>query len=194
VGEGSILLIQEVENTMPNDHKHDSVGDASKELWEKIKDVRIAMLTTADTDGRLHSRPMATQSGEFDGNLWFFTYEDSPKIDQVKDNPQVCLSYAAPDKDLYVWVSGKGELVHDKAKAEELWNPFAKAWFPDGLEDPRLALLKVEIEQAEYWSDNQPKALQIPRILTSAVTGKPHDPGEDKKIDLQSGSVQDIHS
>lgn len=39
-----------------NDH-----NDDVKKLGELIEDIQFAMFTTVDTDGTLHSRPMATQ-------------------------------------------------------------------------------------------------------------------------------------
>ena len=90
-----------------------------QELWELIEDVRPAMMTTVEPDGTFRSRPMWTQGDDFDGSLWFFTSDEAPKVEELERNPHVGLSYAAPDKDLYVSVSGRAQLVHDEAKAKE---------------------------------------------------------------------------
>lgn len=108
----------------------DDMTPAQRELWDKVERVRPAMLTTVDEDGSLRSRPMWTLGDDFDGSLWFFTADDAPKAAELERNPQVGLSYAAPDKDLYVSVSGRATLVHDKARIGKLWNIFAEAWFP----------------------------------------------------------------
>ena len=89
------------------------------ELWERIEKVRPAMLTTVESDGSLRSRPMWTQGDEFDGTLWFFVSDDGPLARELERNSRVGLSYAAPDKDLYVSVSGRAALVYDRARAEE---------------------------------------------------------------------------
>src|SRR5437762_7056415 len=73
-------------------HHRKSMGDV-KLLNEKIKDVRIAMLTTIESDGTLRSRPMVTQDTEFDGDLWFFTQASAPKVEEVQQHQQVNLSY-----------------------------------------------------------------------------------------------------
>ena len=40
------------------------------------------MLTTVDEQGYLRSRPMSNnREVEFDGDLWFFTYGSSHKVD-----------------------------------------------------------------------------------------------------------------
>src|SRR5207253_1026725 len=122
-----------------------------QKLAKLIKGIKFAMLTTADTDGTLHSRPMATQETDFDGALWFFTYADSGKVHELQQDRAVNVSYADPSSNRYVSVSGTAQVVHDRAKAKELWSPAHKAWFPDGLEDPNLALLRIQVTKAEYW-------------------------------------------
>jgi general stress protein 26 len=132
-------------------------ADAIKTLGALIKDIKFAMLTTVEDDGSLRSRPMATQQAEFDGDLWFFTGASSAKVGEVQRDRQVNVSYADTDGQRYVSVSGTAQLVRDRAKIKELWNPIFKAWFPDGLDDPDLALLKVAVERAEFWDSPSSK-------------------------------------
>ena len=122
-----------------------------KKLAEMIKDIDFAMLTTVAADGTLHSRPMSTQRVEFDGDLWFFTRASAPKVGEIEGEHQVNVAYAKPEDQRYISVSGRAVVVRDRAKIEELWSPVLKAWFPEGPEDPDLALLKVSAERAEYW-------------------------------------------
>jgi general stress protein 26 len=158
--------------------------EAQAELWEKIEDVRTAMLTTVEQDGSFRSKPMWTQGDRFDGTLWFFVSSESATATELARDPRVALAYATPDDDLYMSVSGRAALVDDRAKAEQLWNTYAEAWFPDGVDDPHLRLLRVEVEQAQYWEDDKPKVLQFAEIVIGAVTGKPPKSGEEKKLDF----------
>lgn len=142
----------------------------NEQLWDKIKDVRVAMMTTVEDDGSLRSRPMYTQQVEFDGELWFFTADDSSKVEEISREHQVNLSYAEPKNSRYVSVSGVAELVKDRSKIEELWSPMLKAWFNDGLDDPHLALLRVRVAGAEYWDDTSNKVSQLFGMVKAAVT------------------------
>lgn len=155
-----------------------------KKLGEMIKDIEFAMLTTAETDGTLRSRPMATQQIEFDGDLWFFTRASSPKVDEVQEDHHVNVSYAAPADQRYVSVSGKAQLVRDRQKIEELWNPLYKAWFPKGLDDAELALLKVSVAQAEYWDVPEGRMAQLFGFVKAVATGQTYQAGEHEKINL----------
>lgn len=165
---------------------HQEETTALEQLREKIKGIRIAMLTTIDKDGSLRSRPMATQEAESDGELWFFTAAGSAKAGEVEHDQRVNVSYADPDDQRYVSVSGTARIVRDQAKARELWNPLLKAWFPKGLDDPELALLRVQVEKAEYWDSPSSKMVQLIGLLKAVTTGKRYepDPGEHETIEL----------
>src|SRR4051812_1288679 len=129
-----------------------SNSDDIARLKELIEDIRIAMMTTVDEDGTLRSRPLQTLRSADDGVLWFFTSASSPKVAEAQANGwQVNLSYAHPGKQDYVSVSGRATLSRDRNMMETLWNKWVEVFFPKGLDDPDLALLRVDIEKAEYW-------------------------------------------
>ena len=154
-------------------------------LHELIKDIQFAMFTTAMKNGTLRSRPMATQSDEFDGVLWFFTSANEAKVREIQSDDHVNVSYADPDKNNYVSVSGRATLVRDKVIAKELWNPLYKAWFPKGLDDPQLALIRVAVERAEYWDSPNSKLVQLAGFIKAVVTGKQAKGGENEKVTLR---------
>jgi general stress protein 26 len=159
-----------------------------EKLRALIRGIEFGMLTTVDpTDGTLRSRPMSTNGNvEFDGDLWFFTYASAHKVDEIERQPQVNVSFARPEKQNYVSLSGRAQIVTDRAKIEALWQPQLKAWFPKGTDEPDIALLKVEVEKAEYWNSPSSLVAHVYGIVKSTLTGKPADPGENKKIDLES--------
>lgn len=157
--------------------------EAIDKLRDLIQDIDTAMLTTID-GGVLRSRPMATQQTEFDGDLWFFTSVQTHKVDEIMEDNRVNVSYAAPDDDTYVSVSGRAEFSTDEDKMAELWDPLQKAWFPEGLDDPNLLLLKVSVEQAEYWESSSNTFEQIKGFLKAVATGEASDGGTNEKIDL----------
>jgi len=164
---------------------HPTREEAMRKLNELIEGIEFAMLTTAEPNGALRSRPMATQQAEFDGDLWFFTHDDTPKVEQVERDHHVNVSYSSPEQQTYVSVSGTARTVRDRQKIEELWNPILKAWFPKGLDDPDLALLKVTAEQAEYWDSRSSFVAHAVGFVKAVATGEPYHPGENEKIDLK---------
>ncbi|HEV2846657.1 MAG TPA: pyridoxamine 5'-phosphate oxidase family protein [Thermoanaerobaculia bacterium] len=164
---------------------HASERSDVEKLRDLIKGISFAMLTTVDEDGSLRSRPMQTQEAEFNGELWFFTSASSAKVDEVQSDQRVNVSYSDPDDNRYVSLSGTASLVRDREKIKELWKPVLKAWFPDGLEDPDLALLRVKVEKAEYWDSPSSKMVQLFGFLKALATGERLDyAGENEKVDM----------
>lgn len=142
-------------------------------LRKLIKDVEMAMLTTVASEDFLRSRPMMTQETADDGVLWFFTNDHHAKAKELAEDPRVNVSYSNKDSQQYVSVSGLGEVVHDEEKKKKLWKPIYKAWFPDGVDDPHLALLKVYIEKAEYWDPPSSKWMEMAGFAKALITGRP---------------------
>lgn len=153
-----------------------------KKLSELIKGIKFAMLTTESEDGSLRSRPMATQDIEFDGNLWFFTRADSAKVFESKQHSQVNVSFAEPASSKFVSASGIAEVVRDRAKLEEYWKAPYKIFFPQGLDDPELVLLKIKVNTAEYWDSAATKLGRAFDFAKAYVTGDVSKLGEHAKV------------
>lgn len=158
--------------------------EAAQKLEKLIRDIGTAMLTTATAEGELHSRPMQTLDRDFDGNLWFFTDSESGKVYEVRADQHVNLAYSSPEGNSFVSVAGHASVVRDKARIEELWTPAMKAWFPDGQDDPNIALLKIAVKSAQYWDTPDSKVVHVIGVIKSTVTGQRYQPGENEKVDL----------
>lgn len=166
---------------------HTQHKSEAKQLSDKIKDVRIVMMTTIEPNGELHSRPMFAQdidAVEFDGDLWFLTLASSPKAANVKEHQQVNLSYSKPDKNLFVTVSGTAQIVNDRKKIKDLWTPLAKGWFQSGPEDPDIVLMKVHVTSAEYWDAPSGKLGGIFAFTKRLTTHEESPVGADVKLDM----------
>jgi general stress protein 26 len=159
----------------------DTRTESIEKLKELVEDIDFCMLTTIEGD-RLKSRPMSTQQFEFDGDLWFFTSDNTHKVDDILKDPRVNVAYSQPGEDRYVSVSGRASVVRDRAKIEELWSPVLKAWFPEGLDDPTLCLLKVAVEEAEYWDTPSGKLVQLFGFVKALATGQEMEVGDHAKI------------
>jgi general stress protein 26 len=165
------------------------MADTEQERRDKVKamvaDAKICMVTTMTSDGRHVSRPMALQDVEFDGDLWFFAYANSDLVEQIAIHPQVNVAFSDGKHNNWISLSGAAERTDDRAKAQELWSPLLKAWFPDGLETPELTLVKVHAESAEYWeAAHSSKVVTLLGYAKAAATGKTPDAGENETVRL----------
>ena len=161
-----------------------SASDRTK-VWDLVKDIKFAMMVTQDPDGSLHGRPMSAVETDFDGTLWFMTRDSSLKVEALEANPKVMLSYADIDEHHYVSLSGSARIVHDPAKVKELWSEAARVWFPNGPEDPQIALIAVEISTAEYWDSASSAMVYAYGYVKARLTGEPPSDGafgENRKV------------
>lgn len=124
---------------------------AVETLIQLVREIPVAMLTTTLADRSLGSRPMVNINTKFDGDLWFFTHEDDPKVNEILGNPQVNVIFAEPSRSRYVSIAGAAHLVRDPKRAEMMWTKECEHWFPNGLNDSKLALLRIDMNRAEFW-------------------------------------------
>ncbi len=145
---------------------------AVRKLGELLKSVKFAMMTTVGEDGILRSRPMTAQQQEFDGTLWFFAGLSTDLAEEVHRNGQINLSYSEPGEMRFVSVSGTAEVLRERDKMRERWSDLYSAWFPHGLDDPDLCLLKVEVSHAEYWDSPSGKMAKMAGFSKAARVKK----------------------
>ena len=155
---------------------------------EKLKDVidglDTAMFTTRTANGRLVSRPLRMQEIDEDGAMWFVTDRNSHKTEEIHAHPQVNLAFAAPADNTYVSVSGKATVLFDKARLQALWSPAMMVFSPDGLDDPDLCVLRVDLESAEYWDSPGGLVGNALYLAAAAITGDAGALSENRSMEL----------
>ena len=166
-----------------------------EDLYDLIEGIEIAMFTTRRPDGHLVSRPMATQTQAQGTDLWFVTDIESHKLDELDFDPNVNLAYYRDRTREWVSVSGTAMVSQDRMAIHDLYRPDWKAWFGDeggardgGPDDPRLALILVEVNSVTYMKVDKPKPLVLFEVVKGMVTGSPPNVG--KQRELSGGDVQ----
>lgn len=156
------------------------------ELSAKIKPIRFGMFTYVNLHGQMTSKPMTTQDIDADGALWFFTSTLSDMWENIGINQNVNVSFAEPEDSVYVSVSGIAERIVERSKIESRWNPLVAAWFPDGVEDPHLVLVRVVPHVVEYWDSNSNQMVGLLKMAKAVLSGSAlkAEPGEHGKIQL----------
>ena len=159
------------------------------ELHGLIEGIEVAMFTTRRADGLLVSRPMATQKREPGVDLWFVTDVESHKMEDLSADPNVSLAYYNVKTWEWVSVSGTVLVSQDRELIRALYEPDWKAWFGDeggardgGPDDPRFALLLVDVKTAVYGKRNKPAPLALFEVVKGLVTGKQPDVSDVRTI------------
>lgn len=158
--------------------------DTERRLSALIEGIGTAMLTTVSSAGELRSRPMVTQGrGLENGEVWFFTGDNTGKVSEIEAEQEVNLAYSDTKAGRYVSLSGTARIMRDLDRARRLWSPELAAWFPGGVEDEHLALLRVRVHSAEYWDAPSGKMASLLAYAKSKLGGDASESiGEHEKI------------
>ena len=160
--------------------------EARQKIWDMIKDIHICLMVTQDGTGRMSSRPMGAQEHDANGDLWYFTEKNSPKIKEIEAFSEVLLSYSEPSDNNYVSIQGRAKIVTDKSKIDELWTEAMSTWFPKGKDDPNIALICVTPQAAEYWDAPSGAIVYAYGYVMSKITGEQPNVGENRKVNMAS--------
>ncbi|WP_075291017.1 pyridoxamine 5'-phosphate oxidase family protein [Pararhizobium arenae] len=121
------------------------------EISKKMREIDIAMLSTHTEGGEIAGRPMSNNGDvEYDGDSYYFTWEDSRMVDDIKRNKKVALSFQG-EKAFLVAVEGEAELIRDREIFRQHWTPELDEWFKDGVDTEGVVLIKVHATRAHYW-------------------------------------------
>ena len=146
--------------------------EALAKLKKLADEIKICMFITNNNDND-HTRPMATIEADDNGTLWFYTDIRSIKVEEVSKERIVHLVYSHPGKESYMDIWGNATIVTDRQLIKDKWSPVVKAYFPDGADDPNIALMKVQPTDAYFWESETGKMMQFLKMATAAVTGNP---------------------
>lgn len=156
--------------------------EAETKVWSMIKEIKVAMMATHAEGGHMHARPMIASQNGFDGELWFFADRRSRLVDEVGHCDRVLLTYADWSTQSYVSVEGIAAVVEDRSRISEHWSEGMRTWFPQGRDDPAIALVRVKVESAEYWDAPSSAMVHAYGYVKAVTTGKRPHPGETGKV------------
>lgn len=128
-----------------------------KELSKRLSKIDFCMFNTNGGSGTINSRPMSNNGDvEYDGDTWFFSYEDTKKVIEIGRDAGVAITFTEPPSFLgkpgiFIAIDGQATLIRDKAQFEKHWVKGLDRWFPEGIDTPGILLVKVSARAIEYW-------------------------------------------
>jgi general stress protein 26 len=126
-------------------------------LAEKMRDIDFTMLATHTAGGAIGARPMSNnRQVDYDGDSYYFAYEDALMIADIQADPRVSLSFQGKSgllhmRPFFVAVEGEAELIREKTRFAEHWTKGLDRWFPQGIDTPRLVMIHVHADRVHYW-------------------------------------------
>ena len=101
----------------------------------------------------MNARPMTAQFEGRSGPIWFFSSKEAAIVQNAAAGQRAFFTFASKGHNLFATVHGTIRVDNDRAAIDRLWNRFVAAWYEDGKDDPKLALLRFDTERAEIWED-----------------------------------------
>jgi len=163
------------------EQQEDSIKDLQgTEAKKKIKDMAEAVkscffVTNITTGQSLSTRPMSPQKVDDDGIFWFLSNKESHKNMDLKTDSNVQLLFQGSAYSDFLSIYGTATITEDKSIIKELWDPTLKTWFTEGVDDPRISVIKVEPLEGYYWDTKNGAAVALVKRLAGAIVGKTID-------------------
>ena len=175
-----------INKQQPEDNHEDLQGSKAQ---KKIKDLidkapTCFFCTRKGNQKRLVTRPMSVQKLEKGGSLLFLSASDSHKNRQLSSDPFVQLLFQGSDYTDFLELHGTATISTDKQLIKELWNPILKTWFTEGVDDPRITVIRVNPEGGYYWDNKNIQAVSFLKRIAGAVMGKTLDDSMEGKLEV----------
>lgn len=172
-----------INKNQEGDHRDDLQGKNAVEKIKELADKDTCFFCTAITTGKkVNTRPMAVQKIDDGGNLWFLSANDSDTNADINRDNKVQLFFKGSDHSDFLVIYGSASISSDKAKIKEFWGPLLKTWFTEGVDDPRITVLKVTPDDGYYWDNKHGNAVALLKMAAGALTGKTMDDSIEGKI------------
>lgn len=127
---------------------------------------------------------MSVQQVDDKGNLWFLSADDSHKNEELSANPTVTLYFQGSPHSDFLYLKGRATVSRDKAKIKELWKFVIKTWFTEGVDDPRITVIKIAPFEGYYWDTKHGNAIAGVKMLIGAAVGKTLDDSIEGKLNV----------
>jgi general stress protein 26 len=164
---------------MAIDEKDDLSGeDALTKIRELLEHLPITFMVTVHGP-EIAARPIGIvgDHGAFDGSLWFITDRRSRKVEAIQSGATTALLFQNDRDGTYLHLTGHATVVENPQKLRELYTPVQRTWFPDGVEDPHITLLRFDATTANYWDGHASMLRLAAAFAKSVLTGAPGTSG-----------------
>jgi general stress protein 26 len=155
-------------------------------VWTLIDEIPVAMVVTHQGQGaHMRARPMAMRPAREEGAIYFLTDVDAPKAEEVQRDETICLALADNKSQKYVSITGRGEIIDDRDRVNEIWSIYDKAFWPDK-NDPRIRILRVTPESAEFW-EGAGAIVTAVKLVAAIASGERMNIGANEEVAFPPG-------
>jgi len=152
------------------------VAKLKEKLWEKLSDGPYVMVGLTDTGQ--HSEPLTVMLDKDQvDRLYFFVGRDN----RAAKGGRAMVQFVSKGQDYFACLSGTATVDNDPAMIDKLWSKPVESWFPGGKNDPNLALLRFDIEDAELWEADMSLVGKVKMLFGGKI--KPSEEGSHARVE-----------
>jgi general stress protein 26 len=156
-------------------------AEIEERMWEAIQKGQHTGMLGISGDGH-HFQPMTGYVERETNQIWFFTYKDTDLAEAAVSGGHG--SFIFQSRDLWACIDGTLTVDHDRARIEKYWNVHVAAWYPEGKDDPRLTMLRLDCTEAGVWIAEGGPVKYAFEVAKANVTKTTPDIGERRDINL----------
>jgi len=174
-------------NKNQQEDNHEDLQDAAaaERITELVKQAKSCFFCTSKAiEPSLGVRPMSIQKADEDGTLWFLSPNDSHKNAEIAADSSVKLYFQGSAHSDFLYLTGHASISEDPSLIHELWEPVLKTWFTEGIDDPRISVIKFEPETGYYWDTKHGNIVAGAKMLWGAMVGKTLDDSIEGKLEV----------
>ena len=166
-----------INRNQPEDNREDLQGqEAVKKIKDMVEQAEHCWFCSAVAVGESNGdRPMNVRQVDDEGNLWFLSASDSRKNQELAIDPSVKLYFQGSKHSDFMQLNGQATVSRDKKKIKDLWSKMVQTWFTEGMDDPRITVIKVMPTEGYYWDTKHGNAVAGIKIMLGAVLRKTLD-------------------
>lgn len=162
-----------------------SQAEAEDKLWEALEDTRTGMLGLVGGAPQ-HFQPMTGFDDREGRCLWFFTRDDTDLLkDVAAGNDDAMYTLVTKKTDLYACLGGRLSISNDRSVVDRFWNPVVAAWYPEAKDDPRLRLVRFNLEDARVWINDKGPVRFLYEVARANLTRELPDSGDKADVTFQ---------
>jgi len=141
-----------------------------KTFWEAFAESPFIMMRLDGSSG--HAKPMTAQlDNDATHAIWFFTTRDN----RIGRGGKAMGQMVSKDHQVFACLSGTLVEETDRSVWDRHWDSAAKAWFPEGRDDPNVTMLRFDIDDAEVWVADLTISGKLKLLTGSPIS--PHEAG-----------------
>ncbi len=171
-----------INREQPEDNYKDLRGSEAVKKLKELNDKSCFFCTRIQTGTSFNTRPMSVQQVDDEGNFWVLSANDSYKIADIEADPAVQMLFQGASYSDFITLYGKAVISSDKAKINELWSPLLKTWFTEGIDDPRICVVRVTPSEGYYWDTKHGQLVAFMKQIAGAAIGKTLDDSIEGKL------------